>query len=65
MATRTLPPLGSVFKTGESCQVSGVYSCVSCTSVGRANEIPLSLGETFPPCRKCSAGVRWKLIRYA
>ena len=57
--------LGTTFHTGERNPVSGVYACVSCTNAGRANEIPLSAGETFPPCRKCNAAVRWKLIRYA
>ena len=32
--------------TGEKCQTSGVYYCVRHTQ----NEIPLSKGETFPPC---------------
>jgi len=33
-------------KTGEKCQESGIYKCSS----HPANTIPLSKGETFPPC---------------
>jgi phage terminase large subunit-like protein len=33
--------------TGEKCQTSGVYYCVRHPQ----NEIPLSKGETFPPCK--------------
>jgi hypothetical protein len=33
-------------RTGEKCQTSGVYYCTTHPS----NEIPLSKGETFPPC---------------
>ena len=33
-------------KTGEKCQVSGEYRC----STHSSNTIPLSKGETFPPC---------------
>jgi hypothetical protein len=32
--------------TGQKCQLSGVYRC----SMHPANTIPLSKGETFPPC---------------
>ena len=32
--------------TGQKCQTSGVYYC----SKHPTNEIPLSKGETFPPC---------------
>lgn len=34
--------------TGQKCQVSGVYYCVRHPE----NTIPLSKGETFPPCSK-------------
>ncbi|MBI5324969.1 MAG: hypothetical protein HZB41_06820 [Ignavibacteriae bacterium] len=32
--------------TGQKCKESGVYYC----SIHTANTIPLSKGETFPPC---------------
>jgi len=57
--------LGTTLRTGQKNPVSGVYACVDCRNAGRANEIPLSAGETFPPCRKCNAGVTWRLVRYA
>jgi len=45
-------------KTGEKCQESGVYYC----STHIANTIPLSKGETFPPCRSGSGhGATWIL----
>jgi hypothetical protein len=34
-------------KTGEKCQQSGVYKC----SIHPTQTIPLSKGETFPPCK--------------
>jgi hypothetical protein len=61
----TKPALGTTFKTGEKNPVSGVFECVRCRNAGRQNEIPLSATETFPPCRKCSAAVSWRLVRYA
>jgi hypothetical protein len=33
-------------KTGEKCKQGGIYKC----SIHPKNEIPLSQGETFPPC---------------
>ena len=48
--------------TGEKCQKSGVYYCVRHPS----NEIPLSKGETFPPCsRDAGHGTTWILRRAA
>jgi len=34
------------YSTGQKCPQSGVYKC----SVHPSNTIPLSKGETFPPC---------------
>lgn len=49
-------------RTGQICSISGVYRC----QTHRSSEIPLSKGETFPPC---SAGGRhgttWELVRRA
>lgn len=50
-------------KTGEKCQQSGVYQCIT-----HANQtIPLSKGETFPPCKGNGTGhaTTWKMIRPA
>ncbi len=48
--------------TGEKCQTSGVYYCVRHPQ----NEIPLSKGETFPPCRNDNGhATTWILRRKA
>ena len=63
--------IGDESHTGQTCQTSGVYrfvrhmSSCRCTPTAEEREIPLSRGETFPPCRSTSTGVVWKLIRYA
>jgi len=47
-------------KTGEKCQVSGEYKC----SIHPANTIPLSKGETFPPCSYGGGhGATWIFVR--
>jgi hypothetical protein len=62
--------LGSQFKTGEKAPVSGVYRFVKHTD-GTGNHtvaetrIPLSVGETFPPCRSCNKAAIWQLESYA
>ena len=49
--------------TGEKCTQSGVYKC----STHPTYEIPLSEGETFPPCNSGgqSHGATWILVRTA
>lgn len=61
----TLVPIGTTFRTGEKNPVSGNFVCVRCENAGRQNMIPLSKGETFPPCSKCNAAATWRLARYA
>lgn len=63
--TTTQTPIGATFRTGEKNPVSGIYACVQCEKAARRNTIPLTKGETFPPCSKCSAGVTWRLQQYA
>ena len=49
-------------RTGEQCQVSGVYKCSSHGS----NEIPLAKGNIFPPCSLGGGhGTVWVLVRRA
>lgn len=49
-------------KTGESCQVSGVYKCGTHSS----NTIPLAVGNRFPPCSMGTGhATTWVLVRRA
>ena len=51
-------------KTGEKCEQSGVYRCVTHPT----QEIPLSKGEIFPPCKGGSGSghsTTWTLVRKA
>ena len=49
-------------KTGEKCHVSGVYKC----QTHQSNTIPLSKGETFPPCSWGNGhATTWILVRTA
>lgn len=49
-------------KTGEKCEVSGVYKC----SAHPHNEIPIAKGNTFPPCSLGGGhSATWILVRKA
>jgi hypothetical protein len=49
-------------RTGEKCKQSGVYKCQTHSGY----EIPLSEGETFPPCNSNgSHATTWILVRKA
>ena len=60
--------LGSEYRTGEKAPISGRYdfvrhtTAVSCQPTSAERRIPLSLGETFPPCRSCRTGAVWRLV---
>ncbi len=53
-----------VFRTGEKCPESGLYSHFCVGKGGEKNTIPLSKTETFPPCRSCGS-VKWTLVMAA
>ena len=67
--------LGETFHTGERAQQSGVYeyithldgnSCaLDCQPSPAEVEIPLAVGETFPPVRSCGKPAVWRLVRLA
>jgi YjzC-like protein len=63
--------VGSTYKTGEKAPVSGVYRFVRHTdgtthATPAEQRIPLSKGETFPPCRSGDGkGAIWTLERLA
>jgi len=49
-------------RTGETCQVSGVYRCATHTS----NTIPLAKGNRFPPCGSGAGhATTWVLVQRA
>jgi YjzC-like protein len=58
----------NTFKTGEKAPFSGTYQFVrhtdSTTCIPTEDEklIPLSEGETFPPCKSCNSGAYWALV---
>jgi hypothetical protein len=60
--------LGSEYRTGEKAPISGRYdfvrhsSTTSCSPTPAERRIPLSEGETFPPCRSCRTGAVWRLV---
>lgn len=61
--------IGSEYRTGEKAPVSGWYDWVrhttpsSCRPTTDERRIPLSKGETFPPCRSCETGAVWRLSK--
>lgn len=49
-------------RTGETCQISGVYKC----STHPTNTIPLAVGNRFPPCSVGSGhSTTWVLVQRA
>lgn len=49
-------------RTGETCAVSGIYRC----GTHPTQTIPLSRGETFPPCSVHGGhGTIWYLVQRA
>lgn len=62
--------IGTRFKTGETCQAKGDYEFdgyLDGTSTPKPTaeemEIPLSVGETFPPIKSSEKACWWKLKR--
>ncbi|MBL9102937.1 MAG: YjzC family protein [Myxococcales bacterium] len=64
--------IGDRFKTGQTCDTSGVYAFDGYTD-GAAGPQPtqeervitLRGGQTFPPIRSTNRGAYWKLMRTA
>lgn len=46
-------------RTGDTCQRSGIYQ----GDDEHREQIALSRGETFPPCKHCRRAVNWTLVR--
>jgi hypothetical protein len=68
--TKTRPPIGSIFHTGQKSPVSGAFSCVMCEEWitpqqpgGDDHIINVREGDSFPQCE--GAQVDWRLIGYA
>ena len=54
------------FHTGQTAPATGTYRFVShmenstCQPTAEERNIPLTAGETFPPCRHCETGAYWE-----
>jgi hypothetical protein len=56
-------PVFDEYRISETNRESGVFICKGCGQI-----IPLSKGETFPPCRTCASkgkGVTWMEVAIA
>lgn len=51
------------FKPGELVEVSGIYRVVHDNNHAQPHEVTSVKGEPFPPCHRCSHGVRFILAR--
>jgi len=46
-------------KTGDTCQISGIYTVIN--HIQHPREITMVKGKEFPPCSKCHARVEYRL----
>lgn len=56
--------VGEVFKPGEKCKQSGIYTVLHDPNHVKTHEVTCVNGKTFPPCNRCGHHVRFKL-KYA
>ena len=58
------------YKTGETVPVKGTYrlarhiDSTTCSPSEIERQIPLSVGETFPPCKSCKTDAFWSLEKF-
>jgi hypothetical protein len=50
-----------IFRPGIKAQVSGVYKVVHDREHVPSHYVTMLFGDTFPPCLKCSNGVRFEV----
>jgi len=52
--------IGDVFKPGQQCEASGIYTVVHDVVHHDVHEVTCVYGKTFPPCNHCGHHVRFK-----
>jgi hypothetical protein len=50
-----------VFRQGSKAQLSGVYKVIHHRKHVAPHYVTMLFGDIFPPCLKCSSGVRFEL----
>lgn len=53
--------VGDVFKPGQKCEASGIYTVVHDVVHRETHEVTCVYGKQFPPCNNCGQHVRFKL----
>jgi hypothetical protein len=53
--------VGEVFKPGEKCDASGIYTVIHDSQHRQTHEVTCVYGKPFPPCNHCGRNVRFKL----
>ena len=53
--------VGDIFKPGERCSQSGIYTVVHDVEHMETHEVTCVNGKVFPPCNHCGRHVRFKL----
>ncbi len=52
--------VGDVFKPGENCGASGIYTVIHDVEHSKVHEVTCVYGKPFPPCNHCGKHVRFK-----
>jgi len=53
--------VGNVFKPGQKCEASGIYTVTHDVAHHDTHEVTCVYGKSFPPCNHCGHHVRFKL----
>ena len=53
--------IGDLFKPGEKCEASGIYTVVHDGQHRQTHEVTCVYGKPFPPCNHCGRHVRFRL----
>lgn len=52
---------GDVFKPGDTCKQSGIYTVIHDPEHTKAHDVTVVNGEPFPPCNHCGKHPRFVL----